>query len=93
MFIAHSRRRCQRVQTHHTTPHDQIKTTQSPPHGAAGYLDVPAPPSTREPLWCEQPAGAPPAPAEPRRRVFCNRSLNMRDVRAVGWDMDYTVRG
>ncbi len=28
-------------------------------------------------------------PAE--RRVFCNRTLNMRSVRAVGFDMDYTL--
>ena len=25
------------------------------------------------------------------RQIFCNRSLNMRDIRAVGFDMDYTM--
>ena len=25
------------------------------------------------------------------RQIFCNRSLNMRDIRAVGFDMDYTI--
>ncbi|MBL8731195.1 MAG: HAD-IG family 5'-nucleotidase [Planctomycetes bacterium] len=25
------------------------------------------------------------------RRVFCNRTLNMRSIRAVGFDMDYTL--
>ena len=27
----------------------------------------------------------------PGRRVFCNRTLNMRSIRAVGYDMDYTL--
>jgi len=27
----------------------------------------------------------------PARRVFCNRTLNMRSIRAVGCDMDYTL--
>jgi len=29
-------------------------------------------------------------PGRPRH-VFCNRTLNMRSVRAVGFDMDYTL--
>ncbi len=31
--------------------------------------------------------GAPP----PERRVFCNRTLNMRAIQAIGYDMDYTL--
>lgn len=27
----------------------------------------------------------------PERRIFCNRTLNMRNIRAVGFDMDYTL--
>ena len=27
----------------------------------------------------------------PGRRVFCNRTLNLRSIRAVGFDMDYTL--
>lgn len=27
----------------------------------------------------------------PGRRLFCNRTLNMRSIRAVGFDMDYTL--
>ncbi|HEX6812016.1 MAG TPA: HAD-IG family 5'-nucleotidase [Planctomycetota bacterium] len=27
----------------------------------------------------------------PERRVFCNRTLNMRSIRAIGFDMDYTL--
>ena len=31
-------------------------------------------------------------PAPPRARgVFCNRTLNLRSVRAIGYDMDYTL--
>jgi len=29
--------------------------------------------------------------APPERGVFCNRTLNMRSIRAVGFDMDYTL--
>jgi 5'-nucleotidase len=27
----------------------------------------------------------------PERRLYCNRTLNMRSIRAVGFDMDYTL--
>jgi hypothetical protein len=27
----------------------------------------------------------------PERSVFCNRTLNMRSIKAVGFDMDYTL--
>lgn len=30
-------------------------------------------------------------PPEPQRRIFCNRTLNLRSIRAVGFDMDYTL--
>jgi 5'-nucleotidase len=30
-------------------------------------------------------------PIPPERRLFCNRTLNMRSIRAVGFDMDYTL--
>jgi HAD superfamily 5'-nucleotidase-like hydrolase len=34
----------------------------------------------------------PPDQAPPRERgVFCNRTLNLRSVRAIGYDMDYTL--
>ncbi len=29
--------------------------------------------------------------APPRRRIFCNRTLNLRSIRAIGYDMDYTL--
>jgi 5'-nucleotidase len=37
--------------------------------------------------------GVPPAYPnnDPRRGVFCNRTMNMRAIRAVGFDMDYTL--
>lgn len=28
---------------------------------------------------------------EPERRIYCNRTLNLRAIRAVGFDMDYTL--
>jgi len=30
-------------------------------------------------------------PASPSRGIFCNRTLNLRGVRAIGYDMDYTL--
>jgi len=27
----------------------------------------------------------------PERGVFCNRTLNLRSTRAIGYDMDYTL--
>ncbi len=32
-----------------------------------------------------------PLEAPPERGVFCNRTLNLRSIRAVGYDMDYTL--
>jgi len=32
-----------------------------------------------------------PPPVAPQRRVWCNRTLNLRSIRAVGYDMDYTL--
>jgi HAD superfamily 5'-nucleotidase-like hydrolase len=31
------------------------------------------------------------APSPNRRGIFCNRTLNLRAIRAVGYDMDYTL--
>ncbi len=30
-------------------------------------------------------------PPPPERRIFCNRTLNLRAIRAIGYDMDYTL--
>ncbi len=32
-----------------------------------------------------------PPSVAPERRVWCNRTLNLRSIRAVGYDMDYTL--
>ena len=29
--------------------------------------------------------------AQPQRGIFCNRTLNLRAIRAIGYDMDYTL--
>jgi HAD superfamily 5'-nucleotidase-like hydrolase len=36
-----------------------------------------------------RPGHAAPPPAE--RRLFCNRTLNLRSIQAIGFDMDYTL--
>jgi 5'-nucleotidase len=33
----------------------------------------------------------PPNPTPPERGLFCNRTLNLRAIQAVGYDMDYTL--
>ena len=30
-------------------------------------------------------------PVPPERRIFCNRTLNLRSIQAIGYDMDYTL--
>src|SRR3982751_3114313 len=30
-------------------------------------------------------------PHPPERGIFCNRTLNMRAIKAIGYDMDYTL--
>lgn len=32
-----------------------------------------------------------PVPAPPGRGLYCNRTLNLRAIRAIGFDMDYTL--
>lgn len=32
-----------------------------------------------------------PFSAPPERRIYCNRTLNLRSIRAIGYDMDYTL--
>ncbi|MCI0574174.1 MAG: HAD-IG family 5'-nucleotidase [Myxococcaceae bacterium] len=34
---------------------------------------------------------APPPGPPPERGIFCNRTLNLRAIRAIGYDMDYTL--
>ena len=33
----------------------------------------------------------PPVPPAPGRGLYCNRTLNLRSIKAVGYDMDYTL--
>ena len=37
------------------------------------------------------PLRAPPPPCPPEREVFTNRTLNLRAIRGIGYDMDYTL--
>lgn len=38
----------------------------------------------------EDPARSPSLPP-PERRIYCNRTLNLKSIRAIGYDMDYTL--
>jgi 5'-nucleotidase len=35
--------------------------------------------------------GSSAASVPPARGIYCNRTLNMRSIQAVGYDMDYTL--
>ncbi|KXZ54522.1 hypothetical protein GPECTOR_4g587 [Gonium pectorale] len=68
--------------------------TREPPqrHTSAtkGYGSHPPPRRGVLPLWTDDPI--PPLPALPvQRRIFCNRALNMKQIKAIGYDMDYTL--
>jgi HAD superfamily 5'-nucleotidase-like hydrolase len=51
-------------------------------------LDITAP-SAPHPHRAD--AGTPLAEPPAERRIFCNRTLNMRSIKTVGYDMDYTL--
>jgi len=54
--------------------------------GLAAGLVAPA-----QPLLARAPLCAATPGADNTRRVFCNRELNMENIEAVGFDMDYTL--
>ncbi|KAA6422922.1 MAG: cytosolic purine 5-nucleotidase [Trebouxia sp. A1-2] len=52
------------------------------------FPEGPPPPSAELPGWEDR---ACVSNLDVRRNIFCNRSLNMRSIKAVGFDMDYTL--
>ncbi|GAB4817277.1 hypothetical protein N2152v2_004323 [Parachlorella kessleri] len=61
------------------------------PFRAKSTVSFPPPPplpTEEQPLWTDEIWAS---PLDIRRRVFCNRSLNMKPIMAVGFDMDYTL--
>ena len=48
---------------------------------------VPPRPEESSPVWTEEMYTT----LDLQRRIFCNRSLNMSSIKAVGFDMDYTL--
>eukprot|EP00803_Ostreobium_quekettii_P001635 evm.model.scf_402.8 EVM.evm.TU.scf_402.8 scf_402:69587-73325(-) len=60
-------------------PVDELSVTSAPPPPALSEYQ----PAWTDPRWA--------SPLSVKRRIFCNRSLNMDSVIAVGFDMDYTL--
>ncbi|KAG2449454.1 hypothetical protein HYH02_005601 [Chlamydomonas schloesseri] len=59
-------------------------------YATKGYGSHPPPRRGSVPLWTED--AIPRLPRMPlQRRIFCNRALNMKQIKAVGYDMDYTL--
>ncbi|KAK9829767.1 hypothetical protein WJX72_007769 [[Myrmecia] bisecta] len=54
------------------------------------WLSPPGPPAPSEqlPAWADEVWAS---PLDQRRHIFCNRSLNMKSIKAIGFDMDYTL--
>lgn len=60
---------------------ERSSSNKSTPPGAT----FPPPPLSRiSPLWTDEVWSS---PIDIRHRIFCNRSLNMKSIKAVGWDM------
>jgi len=53
-----------------------------------GYGSAPPPQPGDHPLWT---SSVLPSAVAAQRRIFCNRALNMKHIKAVGFDMDYTL--
>ncbi|CAL5221480.1 g3680 [Coccomyxa viridis] len=55
-----------------------------------GHMVPPPPPplSDELPCWWDEVWAS---PVDVRRRIFCNRSLNMQHIKSIGFDMDYTL--
>jgi hypothetical protein len=47
------------------------------------YVQIPPPP-TESPVWTDEVWAR---PVDLRRQIFCNRSLNMKQIKAIGFDM------
>jgi 5' nucleotidase family len=54
----------------------------------ATFPPPPPTPCDEHPAWTEEVWAS---PLDVKRRVFCNRSLNMKSIKAIGFDMDYTL--
>jgi len=57
---------------------------------AGAHLGIPPPPAVRRPQFSPEKGLVDSMPSA-ERRIFCNRSLNMSSIQAVGFDMDYTL--
>ncbi len=69
--------------------HEQLLARWAVPH-AQGYGSHPPPLRGSVPIWTDD--AIPRLPRLPaQRRIFCNRALNMKQIKAVGYDMDYTL--
>lgn len=55
---------------------------------AALFPPPPPQPNEGQPLWTDEVWAS---PLDVRRRIFCNRSLSMKSITAVGFDLDYTL--
>eukprot|EP00898_Chlorokybus_atmophyticus_P002579 jgi/Chlat1/3321/Chrsp22S03415 len=59
-------------------------------NGAAGAESIPfGEEDEQHPSWDDGQVWA--SPLTYSKRIFCNRSLNMRSIRSIGFDMDYTL--
>eukprot|EP00798_Chlamydomonas_sp_ICE-L_P013214 gene13214-19050_t len=52
------------------------------------YGSAPPPSKKAQPIWTDSVL---PPPLPNKLKIFCNRALNMRQIQAVGFDMDYTL--
>lgn len=69
---------------------ERVAESAKAPTGAlsTAYGHVPPPAPGSSPAWTD---GVWTGPVDVRTQIFCNRSLNMKQIKAVGFDMDYTL--
>ena len=69
-------------------PLPRQKHTDASASAPSAFPPPPPPPNDGQPLWTDEVWAS---PLDVRRRIFCNRSLSMRSITAVGFDLDYTL--
>ncbi|CAL8468745.1 g8285 [Coccomyxa elongata] len=74
----------------HDKPAGGPQAILKPLQPGSGHMLPPPPPPVSDdyPAWWDEVWAS---PLDVRRRIFCNRSLNMAHIKAIGFDMDYTL--
>uniref|UniRef100_A0A7S3VHX6 5'-nucleotidase n=1 Tax=Dunaliella tertiolecta TaxID=3047 RepID=A0A7S3VHX6_DUNTE len=76
------------VAASNSSSNDTLNIIAAPISSHQGYGSAPPPQPGDHPLWVDELL---PSFVPTPRQVFCNRALNMKHIKAIGFDMDYTL--